>query len=70
LLKGIFRVFRNQTAHEPRITKTYTERDALDLFTLGSSAQRRIDVAALVPPSPVGEEPGHTILVAPLLFLV
>jgi hypothetical protein len=58
-------VFRNQTAHEPRITKTYIERDALDLLTLGSSAQRRIDVTALVLPSPVGEEPGHTFLVAP-----
>lgn len=49
LLKGIFGVFRNQTAHEPKITKTYLEQDALDLLTLVSYVHRRIDSAILVP---------------------
>ena len=49
LLKGIFGVFRNQTAHEPKITKTYTEQDALDLLTLVSYVHRRIDSAVIVP---------------------
>lgn len=49
LLKGVFGVFRNQTAHEPRITKTYTEDDALDLLTLVSYIHRRIDSSILVP---------------------
>jgi uncharacterized protein (TIGR02391 family) len=49
LLKGVFGVFRNQTAHEPKITKTYTEQDALDLLTLVSYLHRRIDSAVLIP---------------------
>jgi uncharacterized protein (TIGR02391 family) len=48
LLKGMFGVFRNQTAHEPKITKTYTEQDALDLLTLVSYIHRRIDLAVPV----------------------
>jgi len=49
LLKGVFGVFRNQTAHEPKITKTYTEQDALDLLTLVSYIHRRIDAAVVIP---------------------
>jgi uncharacterized protein (TIGR02391 family) len=52
LLKGVFGVFRNQTAHEPKITKTYTEQDALDLLTLVSYIHRRIDAAVVVPAIP------------------
>lgn len=52
LLKGIFGVFRNQTAHEPKITKTYSEQDALDLLTLVSYVHRRIDAAVVVPRTP------------------
>lgn len=49
LLKGVFGVFRNQTAHEPKITQTYTEHDAFDLLTLVSYLHRRIDLSILVP---------------------
>lgn len=52
LLKGVFGVFRNQTAHEPRITKTYTEQDALDLLTLVSYIHRRVDSAAPIRRTP------------------
>lgn len=52
LLKGVFSVFRNQTAHEPKITKTYTEQDALDLLTLVSYVHRRIDLSVVIPQAP------------------
>lgn len=45
LLKGLFGVFRNPTAHEPRRVWTMEEEDALDLFVLASYAHRRIDEA-------------------------
>lgn len=52
LVKGVFGVFRNQTAHEPRITKSYSEQDALDLLTLVSYIHRRIDSSVVVPWTP------------------
>lgn len=52
LLKGVFGVFRNQTAHEPKITKTYSEQDALDLLNIIAYTNRRIDLAVAVPVFP------------------
>jgi uncharacterized protein (TIGR02391 family) len=46
LLKGLFGVFRNPTAHSPRIEWAMPEDDALDLFVLASYAHRRIDAAS------------------------
>lgn len=45
LLKGVFGLFRNPTAHEPRIAWPMPEEDALDLFVLVSYAHRRIDAS-------------------------
>ena len=45
LLKGVFGVFRNVTAHEPRIKWEINEQDALDLLTLVSYIHRRLDNA-------------------------
>lgn len=45
LLKGLFGVFRNPTAHAPRQVWTMEKDDALDLFVLASYAHRRIDEA-------------------------
>lgn len=45
LLKGLFGLFRNPTAHEPRREWKMAEDDALDLFVLASYAHRRIDSA-------------------------
>lgn len=45
LLKGMFSMFRNPTAHEPKILKNYTEDEAMDLLTLVSFFHRRIDLA-------------------------
>lgn len=43
LLKGLLGVFRNPTAHAPRLEWEMKEEDALDLFTFASYAHRRID---------------------------
>ena len=45
LLKGLLGVFRNPTAHAPRVVWRMSEEDALDLFTFASYAHRRIDSA-------------------------
>lgn len=49
LLKGLFGMFRNVTAHAPKITWPIAEQDALDLLTFVSYAHRRIDAAARTP---------------------
>ncbi len=46
LLKGLFGVFRNPTAHVPRVAWDMRDDDALDLFSLASYCHRRIDKAA------------------------
>lgn len=45
LIRGMFGVFRNVTAHEPRIKWQMDEQDALDLLSLASLIQRRLDGA-------------------------
>lgn len=45
LLKGIFGMFRNPTAHDPSIRRNYSEEEAMDLLTLVSFCHRRIDAA-------------------------
>ncbi len=45
LIKGMFGMFRNVTAHEPRISWPIDEPDAFDLLTLASLIHRKLDVA-------------------------
>ena len=45
LIKGLFGVFRNVTAHVPRIKWPINEQDALDILTLASLIHRRLDEA-------------------------
>lgn len=45
LLTGFFGVFRNPTAHAPKISWNMSEQDALDLLTMASYLHRRIDAA-------------------------
>lgn len=45
LVKGLFGVFRNPTAHVPRAAWNMRDEDALDLFSLASYVHRRIDNA-------------------------
>lgn len=45
LLKGLFGMFRNTTAHAPKITWRIEEQDALDILSLISLVHRRLDNA-------------------------
>jgi uncharacterized protein (TIGR02391 family) len=45
LIKGIFGMFRNPTAHAARIDWTMEKRDAEDLLSVVSLIHRRIDGA-------------------------
>lgn len=49
LIKGLFGVFRNVTAHAPKIKWPIEEQDALDLLTLASYIHRKLDKAIVVP---------------------
>jgi len=52
LMKGMFGIFRNVTAHAPKVKWPISERDALDLLTIASYLHRRID-ACFRTPQPV-----------------
>jgi uncharacterized protein (TIGR02391 family) len=43
LLKGFFGMFRNTTAHAPRISWEIGEQDALDILSLASLCHRKLD---------------------------
>lgn len=43
LLRGFFGMFRNTTAHVPKIKWTMNENDALDIMTLASFFHRKLD---------------------------
>lgn len=49
LMKGIFAVFRNPTAHELKARWAVDEREALDLLTMVSVVHRRLEGAVRVP---------------------
>lgn len=49
LLKGMFGMFRNPTAHSPKIRRLYTEQEAIDLLTMVSLMHRTIDKAVRTP---------------------
>jgi uncharacterized protein (TIGR02391 family) len=55
LLKGMFSMFRNTTAHAPKITWPIGLEDALDLLTLVSMLHRRIDSAHVTPAAPASQ---------------
>jgi uncharacterized protein (TIGR02391 family) len=52
LVKGTFGMFRNPTAHAPRVHWTMSKSDAEDLLSLVSLIHRRLDAASM-PPRPV-----------------
>ena len=45
LLKGLCSMFRNPTAHEPKVDWEITEQDALDFLGIISYCHRRLDNA-------------------------
>ncbi|MBV5266052.1 TIGR02391 family protein [Pinisolibacter aquiterrae] len=52
LIKGVFSMFRNPTAHEPRIHRTVTRDEAEDFLTIVSQIHRRLDAAVMPPRTP------------------
>lgn len=48
LLKGFFGMFRNTTAHAPKIKWTINEQDALDVMSLASLCHRKLDGATKI----------------------
>lgn len=48
LLCGICSMFRNPTAHEPKITYHINKEDAIDIFTIISFAHRKLDTLHLI----------------------
>jgi len=51
LMKGMFGVFRNVTAHAPKVKWPISERDAMDLLTIASYLHRRLDGCVRTPRS-------------------
>lgn len=49
LLKGLFSMFRNPTAHEPRNIWIMHKQDAIDLFTMISFIHRKLDNTIKIP---------------------
>jgi hypothetical protein len=47
LLKGPLGMFRNPTAHAPRVLYATSRKDALDMLTLASILHRRLDTATV-----------------------
>lgn len=45
IMKGLYSVFRNPTAHAPKVFWATSRADALDMFTLASMLHRRLDQA-------------------------
>lgn len=55
LMKGMFSAFRNTTAHTPKVKWPISEEDALDIMTLASMIQRRLDKAHVTPTAPINQ---------------
>lgn len=53
LVKGMFGMFRNTTAHAPRVSWEMSRNDAEDLLTLASLIHRHLDAAVMPPRVPV-----------------
>ncbi|MNJ02096.1 hypothetical protein D3C73_1619380 [compost metagenome] len=42
-MKGLNGLYRNPTAHDPRLNRTITEAELLDVLTMVSMVHRRLD---------------------------
>lgn len=52
MVKALGSVYRNPTAHAPRVKWAVVEQDALDMLTIASMLHRRLDQAHLAPAAP------------------
>lgn len=49
IVRGLFSMFRNPVAHDPRINRTVSDDDLLEVLTTVSMIHRRLDTAAVTP---------------------
>jgi uncharacterized protein (TIGR02391 family) len=49
LCKGLLGMFRNPVAHDPRITRSVTDAELLELLMIVSMVHRRLDAAVVLP---------------------
>jgi uncharacterized protein (TIGR02391 family) len=49
LCKGLLGMFRNPVAHDPRISRSITDAELLELLMIVSMVQRRLDAAVVLP---------------------
>jgi len=54
LVKGVFGLYRNPVAHDPRVRRTVTDDELLELLTTLSMIHRRLDEAHHTPPPKPG----------------
>jgi len=54
MVRGLFGAFRNPTAHEPRVTWSINEQDALDVLSFISLLHRKLDVCTVTAKRPSG----------------
>lgn len=47
LVKGVFSMYRNPTAHDPRIRRTVTDAELLEMLTIVSMIHRRLDTSVV-----------------------
>jgi uncharacterized protein (TIGR02391 family) len=52
MAKALCSIYRNPTAHEPRVKWAVVEQDALDMLTIASMLHRRLDQARIAPAAP------------------
>jgi uncharacterized protein (TIGR02391 family) len=60
LAQGMYGMFRNPTAHAPKVRWAMEERETLDLLTIASMLHRRLDEARVAPGAPVYAQPRHS----------
>ncbi len=54
LVKGVFGLYRNPVAHDPRVRRTVTDDELLELLTTLSMVHRKLDEARRTPPPETG----------------
>lgn len=57
MAKALCAIYRNPTAHAPRVKWAIVEKDALDMLTIASMLHRRLDQARLAPGAPAWQVP-------------
>lgn len=49
IVRGLFSMFRNPVAHDPRVTRKVSDDDLLEVLTTVPMIHRRLDIATVTP---------------------